>query len=113
MRVKSSVTKRKRHKEIHKLTKGYWGARSKWYKLAREAAVRAGCYAYTHRRLKKRDFRRLWIIRINAGLRLYDLSYSRFINMLSKKNIGLNRKMLADMVVNDPEGFKMLVERIK
>ncbi|MEW6102676.1 MAG: 50S ribosomal protein L20 [bacterium] len=113
MRVKSSVTKRKRHNKIHKLTKGYWGARKNWYKLAKEATVKAGTYAYSHRRLRKRQMRRLWILRINIALRLYGLTYSKFINMLLKKGIELNRKILADMAVKDKEGFKQLIERVK
>ncbi len=113
MRVKSSVTKRKRHNKLHKLTKGYWGANSKLYKQAREAAVKAGVYAYCHRRLRKRKMRSLWIIRINTALRLYGLTYSRFMNMLLKKGIELNRKILADMVVRDKLGFLKLIERVK
>ncbi|MEW6482209.1 MAG: 50S ribosomal protein L20 [bacterium] len=113
MRVKSSVTKRKRHNKIHKRTKGYWEARKNWYKLAKEANVKAGVYAYSHRRLRKREMRRLWILRINIALRLYGLTYSKFINMLSKKGIELNRKILAEMAVKDKEGFKQLIERVK
>lgn len=113
MRVKSSVTKRKRHNKIHKLTKGYWGARSKWYKLAKEASVRASVYAYCHRHLKKREMRRLWILRINNALKLHNLTYSRFMNMLLKKGIGLNRKILADMAISDKTAFLSLIEKVK
>lgn len=113
MRVKSSVTKRKRHNKVHKLTKGYWGARSRWYRLAKEASVRASLYAYCHRRLRKREMRQLWILRINNALKPYSLTYSRFINMLSKKGIGLNRKVLADMAIKDKEGFASLIEKVK
>jgi len=113
MRVKSSVTKRKRHNKVHKLTKGYWGARSRWYKLSREAVVKAGVYSYSHRRLRKREMRRLWILRINNILRLYGLTYSRFMNLLSKKGIGLNRKILADIAIKDKTAFEKLIEMVK
>lgn len=113
MRVKSSVTKRKRHNKIHKLTKGYWGARSRWYKLAKEASVRASVYAYAHRRLRKREMRRLWILRINNALRAYNIKYSVFMNMLLKKGININRKILAHMAVSDKKGFSLIVEKVK
>jgi large subunit ribosomal protein L20 len=113
MRITSAVSRRKRHKKIRKLTKGYWGARHRWYKIAKEAVMRAGQYAYIHRRLKKRDFRRLWILRINAAVRAYGLSYSKFISLLKEKGITLNRKLLADIAVRDPEGFAKIVEEAK
>lgn len=113
MRVKSSVVKRKRHNKVHKLTKGYWGARSRWYRLAKEASVKAGVYAYCHRRLRKREMRRLWILRINNAVRAYNLTYSRFMHMLLKKGIEINRKILADMAIKDKTAFSSLVEKVK
>jgi len=96
-----------------KLAKGYWGAKSKQYRAATEQVARSLRYAYTGRKLRKRDFRRLWITRINAAARLNGMSYSTFINGLKKQNIEVNRKMLADLAVNDPAGFAKLVEIAK
>ena len=96
-----------------KLAKGYWGAKSKQYRAATEQVRRSLRYAYKGRKLRKRDFRRLWITRINAATRLNGMSYSTFINGLKKLNIDVNRKMLADLAVNDAEGFAKLVEMAK
>ena len=108
-RVKSKVAAHRRRKKIMKLAKGYRGGRSKLFCTAREAVDRARRYSYIHRKQKKRDFRALWIQRINAGVRVFGLSYSRFIDGLKKEGIQINRKILADMAVNDPQGFESLV----
>jgi len=112
-RVKRGVTARQRKKKILKLAKGYRGGRSKVFKEALVSVYKALSYAYRDRKVKKREFRKLWITRINAAVRQYDLSYSKFINGLKKANIELDRKVLADMCVNDPEAFKKLVDQVK
>lgn len=112
-RVKKALNARKKHKKVLKLAKGYFGARSKQFRAAKGSVMRAMAASYKGRKLRKRDFRQLWIARINAAARLNGLSYSKFINGLKKSNIDLNRKMLADMVVNDPEAFAKLVEIAK
>lgn len=112
-RVKGGVRTRARHKKILKLAKGYFGAKSKLYRIANEAVMKSLSYAYRDRKQKKREYRKLWIARINAAARLNGLSYSKFMNGLKKSGISLNRKVLADMAVNDAEGFKMLVEKVK
>lgn len=112
-RVATNVASRKKRNKIRKLAKGYWGARHRWYKLAKEAVIRAGVYAYRDRKVRKREFRGLWIIRINAAARKYGLSYSKFISGLEKADIQLNRKILADMAVQDEQNFAKLVERAK
>ena len=105
-RIKGAVTTRKRHKKILKLAKGYRGAKSKQFRTANEAVMKSLSYAYIGRKQKKRDFRQLWITRINAAARMNDISYSKFMNGLKKAGITLNRKVLADMAVSDPEAFK-------
>jgi large subunit ribosomal protein L20 len=112
-RVKGAVTTRARHKKVLKLAKGYFGAKSKLYRIANQAVMKSLVYAYRDRKAKKRDFRKLWITRINAAARLNGLSYSRFMNGLKKSGIMLNRKVLADMAVNDAKGFARLVEQVK
>ncbi|WP_427338412.1 50S ribosomal protein L20 [Caloranaerobacter sp. DY30410] len=112
-RVKKALNARKKHKKILKLAKGYYGAKSKQFRPANEAVMRALRFAYIGRKLRKRDFRKLWISRINAAARLNGMSYSRFINGLKKANIEINRKMLSEMAIHDPEGFKKLVEVAK
>ncbi|MDK2992881.1 MAG: large subunit ribosomal protein [Clostridiales bacterium] len=112
-RVKSGVTTHRRHKKVLKLAKGYWGGKSKQYKAANEAVMKALAYAYVGRKLRKRDFRRLWIARINAASRMNGLSYSKFINGLKKAGIEINRKMLAEMAVSDSKAFGQLVEVAK
>ncbi len=112
-RVKSSVTARRRHKRFMKQAKGYWGGRSRLYRTVREAVERSWSYAFRDRKAKKRDFRRLWISRINAAARIHKLSYSKLINGLNRANIGLNRKVLADLAVTDPTVFQKLTEMAK
>lgn len=112
-RAKSAVVSRKRHKKVLKLAKGYRGARSKLFRVANQSVMRALAYAYRDRRQRKRDFRKLWIARINAAARNNGLSYNRFINGLKQAGVDINRKMLADMAVNDQEGFGQLVEVAK
>ncbi len=113
MRAKTGSTRKKRHKKILKQAKGYRMTRSRLYKVAKEAVLHAGQYAYHGRKLRKRDFRRLWIQRINAALSKTDLSYSRFIKKLKDNQIELNRKILADLAVNHPEVFFKIVDKVK
>lgn len=112
-RVKRAVNARKYHKKILKLAKGYYGGKSKLFKTANESVVRALRNAYVGRRLKKRDFRKLWIARINAATRINGLSYSKFINGIKSAGIDLNRKMLSEIAINDPKAFAELVETAK
>jgi len=112
-RVKKALNARKKHKKILKLAKGYYGAKSKLYRPANQAVMKSLQYAYVGRKLRKRDFRRLWITRINAAARLNGMSYSTFINGLKKANIEINRKMLAEMAIHDAQGFAKLVEIAK
>lgn len=112
-RVKRGVQARKRHKKILKLAKGYYNARRKIYRVAKQAVIKAGQYAYRDRRNRKRTFRALWITRINAGARNNGMSYSRFINGLKKADISLDRKVLADMAVHDKAGFAAVVAQAK
>lgn len=109
-RVKRGVTARKRHKKILKLAKGYYNARRKVFRVAKQAVIKAGQYAYRDRKQRKRQFRALWITRINAAARNNGLSYSRFINGLKKANISLDRKVLADMAVHDKAAFTAVAE---
>ena len=111
-RANSSVPRHRRHRKIVKQAKGYYGARSRTYKSAKDAVVRAGLYAYRDRRQRKRMFRRLWITRINAACRLNGTTYSAFINGLKTKGIDLDRKILADMAVNDPQAFTDLTASV-
>jgi large subunit ribosomal protein L20 len=112
-RVKRGVQARARHKKVLEEAKGYYGARSKVYRVAKQAVIKAGQYAYRDRRQKKRQFRALWIARINAGARDNGLSYSRLINGLHQANIEVDRKMLADLAVNDKAAFSVLAEQAK
>ncbi len=112
-RIKRAVNAHKKRRKALKLAKGYFGTRSKQYRSASEQVRRSLRYAYTGRKLRKRDFRRLWIVRINAAARMNGMSYSTFINGLKKQNIEVNRKMLADMAVNDLNAFAQLVEIAK
>ncbi|MDP3839348.1 MAG: 50S ribosomal protein L20 [Methylococcales bacterium] len=112
-RVKRGVTARARHKKILKLAKGYYGARSRVYRVAKQAVIKAGQYAYRDRKQKKRQFRALWIVRINAAARMYGISYSRLINGLNKANVGIDRKVLADLAVRDIEAFGKIAEIAK
>ena len=112
-RIKRAVNAVKKRRKILKLSKGYFGGKSKLYRTAREAVMKSQQYAYVGRKLKKRDFRALWITRINAATRLNDMSYSTFINGLKKAEITLDRKVLAEIAVSDPAGFAVLVEKAK
>lgn len=112
-RVKRGMMARKRHKKLMNQAKGYWGSRSRRFRVARQTVMKALSYAYRDRRNRKRDFRKLWIIRINAAARLHGLSYSRLINGLKTAGINLDRKILADMAVRDPAGFTRVVEQIQ
>ena len=109
-RVKTGVITRKKHKKILKLAKGYYGAKSVRFRMAKQAVMKSGQYAYVGRKLKKRDFRRLWIARINAAARANGVNYSTLINGMKKNEINVNRKMLAEMAVNDPAAFTELVK---
>ena len=112
MRVKRGNVSRKRHKKILKLAKSFIGARSRIFKVANIAVMKALKYAYRDRRTKKRNMRRLWIVRINAAVRERGMSYSRFVNACKKSNVIVNRKMLADMAVRDPEAFQTIFEAV-
>ena len=112
-RANSSVPRHRRHRKIVKQAKGYYGARSRNFKSAKEAVSKAGLYAYRDRRQKKRMFRRLWITRINAATRLHNMSYSEFIAGMNKNGIEINRKILADMAMNDPNAFLRLIEKVR
>ena len=112
-RIKGAMMTRKRRKKTLKLAKGYWGAKSKHFKMAKQAVMKSGNYAYIGRKQKKRDFRRLWITRISAACKQNGVNYSRFMNGLKKSGIEINRKMLADLAVNDSAAFSALVETAK
>ena len=112
-RVKRAMNARKKHKKILKLAKGFRGSRSKLYRPANEFVMKALAHAYTGRKLKKRDFRKMWIARINAATRINGLSYSKFMHGLKLSDITINRKMLSEMAINDPAGFAQLVEVAK
>ena len=112
-RVKGALNARKKHKRILTLAKGFYGARSKQYKSAKAAVMHSMADSYVGRRQKKRDFRRLWIARINAACHLNDISYSRFMNGLKKADIALDRKVLSDIAITDPKGFAALCEQAK
>ncbi len=112
-RIKGAVMTRKRRKKVLKLAKGYFGAKSKLFKTAKEAVMKSGQYAYIGRRLKKRDFRRLWITRISAAAKINGMNYSTFMNGLKKAGIELNRKMLAELAVEDAAAFAALAEKAK
>jgi large subunit ribosomal protein L20 len=112
-RVKRALNAHKKRRKILKLAKGYFGARSKKYRIANETVIRALRFAYIGRKLRKRDFRKLWIARINAAARINGMSYSKFINGLKQSGIEINRKMLSEMAINDAIGFQKLVETAK
>ncbi len=112
-RTKNNPAAKRRHKKVLKAAKGNYGGRRRLYRTAKETVQKGLAYAYRDRRQRKRDFRRLWIIRINAATRLYGMSYSQFINGLKKTGIELDRKVLADLAVRDSEGFRQIVEAIK
>ena len=112
-RVKGALATRKRRKKVLKLAKGYWGAKSKHFKMAKQAVMKSGSYAYIGRKHRKRDFRRLWITRISAACKMNGVNYSSFMNGLKKANITLNRKMLSEIAVSDEAAFQALVEKAK
>ncbi len=112
-RVKRGVTAKARHKKVLKLAKGYYGARRKVYRVAKQAVIKAAQYAYRDRKQRKREFRRLWIVRINAAARLNGLSYSRFMAGLKKASIEIDRKILADLAVFDKAAFALIAEKSK
>ena len=112
-RIKGALATRKRRKKVLKLAKGYFGAKSKLFKTAKEAVMKSGQYAYVSRRLKKRDFRRLWITRISAAAKINGMNYSTFMNGLKKAGVQMNRKMLAELAVCDPAGFATLAKNAK
>jgi large subunit ribosomal protein L20 len=112
-RVKTGMITRSRHKKVLKMAKGYFGAKSVRFRMANQAVLKSLTYAYVGRRLKKRDFRQLWIARINAATRMNGMSYSRFISGLKKAGVNINRKMLSEIAISDAEGFAKLVEIAK
>ena len=112
-RIKGALATRKRRNKTLKLAKGYWGGKSKLFKTAKEAVWKSGQYAYISRRLKKRDFRKLWITRISAACKLNGMNYSTFINGLKKADISLNRKILSEIAINDAAGFTALCDKAK
>ena len=112
-RIKGAVNAHKKRRKMLKLAKGYYGSKSKQYRAASEQVRRSLRYAYEGRKMRKRDFRRLWITRINAAARMNGISYSVLMNGLKQRNIAINRKMLADIAVNDPAAFAKLVETVK
>ncbi len=113
MRIKKGVHAKKKHRKILKQAKGYYGARSKQFKTANSAVLRAMRAKFVGRKLKKRNYRKMWITRINAATRMHGMSYSRFMNGLKKADINLNRKMLSEIAIHDPEGFGELVKTAK
>ena len=112
-RIKGAVTTRARRKAVLKAAKGYWGAKSKHFKMAKQAVMKSGNYAFAGRRMKKRDFRRLWITRISAACKANGMNYSTFMNGLKKAGITLNRKMLSEIAISDKEAFTALCEQAK
>ncbi len=112
-RVKGAMMARKRRNKVLKSAKGYWGAKSKHFKMAKQAVMKSGNYAFIGRKLKKRDFRRLWITRISAAVKPYGMNYSTFMHGLKLAGVDLNRKMLSELAVSDKEAFAALVERAK
>ena len=112
-RVKGAMMTRKRRKKILKSAKGYWGAKSKHFKMAKQAVMKSGNYAYIGRKQKKREFRALWITRISAALTPYSINYSTFMNGVKKAGIGLNRKMLSELAISDKDAFATVVDAAK
>lgn len=112
-RIKGAMATRKRRNKVLKLAKGYWGSKSKLFKTAKEAVMKSGQYAYIGRRLKKRNFRQLWITRISAGCKANGMNYSTFMNGLKKAGITMNRKMLSEIAISDPAAFTAICEKAK
>jgi len=113
MRVKRGTVRTDKHKKIIKLAKGFRGRRKSVFKLAKQAVIKAGQYAYRDRRVKKRDFRAAWIVKINGAVRKFGITYSDFISLLTKNNITINRKLLADLAENDPKSFEAIVKKVQ
>ncbi len=113
VRVKRGTVQRRKHNKVLKAAKGYRGSRNNLYRQAKNAVAKAGMHAYRHRRTRKREFRRLWIARINAAVRAEGLSYSSFMNKLAEKGIALNRKMLSELAIHEPAVFKAIIEDVK
>ncbi len=113
MRVKTGYIRRRRHKKVIKMAKGYRMTRSRLYRVAHEALLHAGQYAFAGRKLRRRDLRKLWVQRINAGVRQHGLTYSKFINLLKEKKITIDRKIMADLAVKDPLAFRAIVDKAK
>lgn len=113
MRVKTGVVRRQHHKKVLKQASGFWMTRHKRYKVAHEAVMHSGRYAFIGRRLRRRDYRKLWIVRLNAALRPFSISYSKFINMLKVKKVELNRKVLSEIAIRDNNTFKSIVDSVK
>ena len=112
-RVKGAMMTRKRRNKTLKLAKGYWGSKSKHFKMAKQAVMKSGQYAYIGRKQKKRDFRKLWITRISAAAKMNGMNYSTFMNGVNKAGINLNRKMLSEIAISDPAGFTAIAEKVK
>jgi len=113
MRVKTGTVRRQHHKKVIKAASGFWMTRHKRYKVAHEAVMHAGRYAFIGRRLRRRDLRKLWIVRLNAALKPFSISYSKFINMLKVAKVDLNRKMLSEIAIKDANAFKSIVDSVK
>jgi large subunit ribosomal protein L20 len=113
MRVKTGTVRRAGHKKVIEAAKGFWMTRHKRFKVAHEAVMHAGQYAYEGRRIRRRDMRKIWIIRLNAALRTFGTKYSTFVNAMKAKNVLLNRKMLSEIAIHDPNTFKTIVESVK
>lgn len=113
MRVKVGTVRRAAHKKVLKLAKGFWMTRHKRFRVANEAVMHAGRYAYEGRRIRRRDMRQIWIVRLNAALKPFEIKYSIFIKALKDKHIDLNRKMLSELAIHDPNAFKAVVESVK
>ena len=112
-RIKRGVSAHKRHKKVLRAAKGYYGARSRIFRVAKQALTKAGQYAYRDRRNKKRDFRKLWILRINASCRNHNIKYSEFMHLLQKNNIEMDRKLLAHIAFHEPNTFKTIVDQVR
>lgn len=112
-RIKRGVVSRRKHNKLLESTKGYRGTKSRLTKVAREASLHANAYAFHGRKLRKRDFRTLWIIRIGEAVKLHDMSYSVFMNKMKRANIGIDRKILSDLIINDPDTFKRIIDTAK
>ena len=111
-RIKGGMNAKKKHNRTLKLAKGYWGAKSKHFKMAKQAVMKSGNYAYIGRKQRKRDFRKLWITRISAACRMRGMNYSSFMNKLKQAGIELNRKMLSEIAISDPDGFSKLINQV-